>query len=170
MADHPVFSAGHRGVHLYAVYQYRAEQERLPEVYAHRRLRPYTEQPEKNREELKRADVDAWSQANYLYHAAGMPCSSGAVTYEYTPGFVHAKSMVCDDKFAICGTINLDYRSLVHHFECGAWMYHVDAIADIKKDFMEMLSVSEQVTEKGAKLKPWLRLPAEVLKIFASLL
>ena len=95
---------------------------------------------------------------------------SGVKIYEYTPGFVHAKSMVCDDKFAICGTINLDYRSLVHHFECGAWMYHVDAIADIKKDFMEMLSVSEQVTEKGAKLKPWLRLPAEVLKIFASLL
>lgn len=48
---------------------------------AHRRLRPYTEQPETIREELKRADVDAWSHANYLYHAAGMPCSSGAVTY-----------------------------------------------------------------------------------------
>jgi len=162
MADHPVFSAGHRGVHLYAVYQYRAEQERLPEVYAHRRLRPYTEQPEKNREELKRADVDAWSQANYLYHAAGMPCSSGAVTYEYTPGFVHAKSMVCDDKFAICGTINLDYRSLVHHFECGAWMYHVDAIADIKKDFMEMLSVSVCTGAKGSAREEFLIKPGGV--------
>lgn len=95
---------------------------------------------------------------------------SGVKIYEYTPGFIHAKGMICDDKFAICGTINLDYRSLVHHFECAAWMYHVDCIADMKKDFMETMSVSEQVTEKGAKLKLWLRLPAEVMKIFASLL
>lgn len=50
---------------------------------AHRRLRTYTEQPTELREELKRADVDVWSQANYLYHAAGMPCNSGAVTYYY---------------------------------------------------------------------------------------
>lgn len=95
---------------------------------------------------------------------------SGVKIYEYTPGFVHAKNMVCDDKFAVCGTINLDYRSLVHHFECAAWMYHVDCIADMKQDFMEMLSVSQQITEKEAKLKPWLNFPAEVMKIFASLL
>lgn len=95
---------------------------------------------------------------------------SGVKIYEYTPGFVHAKNMVCDDKFAICGTINLDYRSLVHHFECAAWMYRVDCIANMKKDFMEMLSVSQQITEKEAKLKPWLSLPTEVMKIFASLL
>ncbi|MDE7247213.1 MAG: cardiolipin synthase, partial [Lachnospiraceae bacterium] len=95
---------------------------------------------------------------------------SGVKIYEYTPGFIHAKSMICDDKFAICGTINLDYRSLVHHFECAAWMYHVDCIVDMKNDFVQMLAVSEQITEKEAKLKPWLSLPAEVLKIFASLL
>lgn len=96
--------------------------------------------------------------------------ASGVKIYEYTPGFVHAKNMLCDDKFAVCGTINLDYRSLVHHFECAAWMYGVDCIADMKKDFLEMLSVSVQITEENAKLKPWLRLPAEVLKIFAPLL
>lgn len=95
---------------------------------------------------------------------------SGVKIYEYTPGFVHAKNMICDDKFAICGTINLDYRSLVHHFECAAWMYHMDCIADMKKDFTEMLSVSEEITEKEAKLKPWLGPLAEVMKIFASLL
>ena len=43
----------------------------------------------------------------------------GVKIYEYTPGFIHANNIICDDKFAVCGTINLDYRSLVHHFECG---------------------------------------------------
>lgn len=95
---------------------------------------------------------------------------SGVKIYEYTPGFIHAKTMVCDDKFAVYGTINLDYRSLVHHFECGAWMYRVDAVVDMKKDFLDMLSISEQIIKENAKLKPWLRLPAEVLKIFAPLL
>lgn len=95
---------------------------------------------------------------------------SGVRIYEYTPGFVHAKSMVCDDKFAVCGTINLDYRSLVHHFECAAWMYRVDCIADMKEDFKDMLSVSERITEEEAKLKPWLSLLAGVMKIFAPLL
>ena len=95
---------------------------------------------------------------------------SGVRIYEYTPGFIHAKSMVCDDKFAVCGTINLDYRSLVHHFECAAWMYRVDCISAMKADFMETLSVSEQVSLENAKLKTWQRILAEVLKIFAPLL
>ncbi len=68
------------------------------------------------------------------------------------------------------GTIILDYGSLVHHLECAAWMYHVDCIADMKEDFMEMLSASEQITHKEAKLRPWFSLPAEVMRIFTPLL
>lgn len=45
---------------------------------------------------------------------------AGVKIYEYSPGFIHAKNFICDDQFAVCGTINLDYRSLVHYFECGA--------------------------------------------------
>ncbi|EET58317.1 phospholipase D domain protein [Marvinbryantia formatexigens DSM 14469] len=48
---------------------------------------------------------------------------AGVKIYEYTSGFIHAKNFVCDDRFAVCGTINLDYRSLAHHYECGVWMY-----------------------------------------------
>lgn len=95
---------------------------------------------------------------------------SGVKIYEYTPGFIHAKNMICDDKFAVCGTINMDYRSLVHHFECAAWMYGTDAICDMKIDFMETLDCSEQMTEKQAKLKGWRHLLAEILKVFTPLL
>ena len=95
---------------------------------------------------------------------------AGVQIYEYTPGFIHAKSFVCDDQFAVCGTINLDYRSLVHHFECAAWMYDAACIPDMKADFLKTLALSERVTPEKAKLKLWQRLPAEMMKIFSPLL
>ncbi|MGN1166940.1 MAG: phospholipase D-like domain-containing protein [Lachnospiraceae bacterium] len=94
----------------------------------------------------------------------------GVKIYEYTPGFIHAKNIVCDDKFAVCGTINLDYRSLVHHYECGVWMYHVECIRDMKEDFEETLKQSEKINKSGAKLKGWERLLAEIMKVFSPLL
>ncbi len=96
--------------------------------------------------------------------------AGGVKIYEYTPGFVHAKNMLCDDKFAVCGTINMDYRSLVHHFECAAWMYGTDCIQDMKKDFREIFALSEQVTGERVKLKWWSHLLAEILKVFTPLL
>ena len=64
---------------------------------------------------------------------------SGVQIYEYTPGFVHAKVFVSDDKEAVVGTINLDYRSLYHHFECATWMYGVPCIGEIEEDFASTL-------------------------------
>ncbi len=94
----------------------------------------------------------------------------GVMIYEYTPGFMHAKNFVCDDKFAVCGTINLDYRSLVHHFECGAWMYGTQSVAAMKEDFLRTMAVSQSVSPAGAELKHWQRLPAEVMKVFTPLM
>ena len=62
---------------------------------------------------------------------------AGVKIYEYTPGFVHAKIFVSDDETAVVGTINLDYRSLAHHFENAIWMYKTDIVAEIKKDFLD---------------------------------
>ena len=58
---------------------------------------------------------------------------SGVKIYEYTPGFVHAKVFVCDDQEAVVGTINLDYRSLYHHFECATYIYQNPVVADVEK-------------------------------------
>ena len=60
---------------------------------------------------------------------------SGVKIYEYTPGFVHAKVFLCDDLQAVVGTINLDYRSLRHHFECAAYLYRLPVLEDIREDF-----------------------------------
>ena len=69
--------------------------------------------------------------------------NGGVKIYEYTPGFIHAKTFISDDKIATVGSVNLDYRSLFLHFECGVWMYKTDCIAKIKEDFTEMFEVSK---------------------------
>lgn len=76
---------------------------------------------------------------------------AGVKIYEYTPGFVHAKVFVSDDEKAVVGTINLDYRSLYHHFECATYMYKVNCIPEIEKDFQETLAKCRPVTAESIK-------------------
>ncbi len=71
---------------------------------------------------------------------------SGVKVYEYTPGFIHAKTFVCDDEYATVGTVNLDFRSLYLHFECGVWMYGVDAIDIIKQDYIDTVAKSKRIS------------------------
>lgn len=96
---------------------------------------------------------------------------SGVKIYEYVPGFVHAKSFVCDDKEAVVGTINLDYRSLYHHFECAAYLYDVGCIGDIEADFQATVRKCRRVTRQTMKKEKWIRrLTGFVLKALAPLL
>lgn len=71
---------------------------------------------------------------------------NGVRVYEYTPGFIHAKTFVCDDRYATVGTVNLDFRSLYLHFECGVWMYDVPAVSDVKADFLATIEKSYPVS------------------------
>lgn len=80
---------------------------------------------------------------------------SGIKIYEYTPGFVHAKVFVCDDAEAVVGTINLDYRSLYHHFECATYMYDTDCIPDIEADFQATLAKCRQVSRETIRREKW---------------
>ena len=75
----------------------------------------------------------------------------GVRIYEYTPGFLHAKTFVCDDKLAIVGTINLDYRSLYLHFECATLLYDSVTVEEIKRDALQTLAQSKEVlaTQRG---------------------
>ena len=97
----------------------------------------------------------------------------GVKIYEYTPGFVHAKVFVCDDREAVVGTINLDYRSLYHHFENAVWMRRVGSIRDMETDFQDTLACCRTVEAtlqsvwQGKKL---LRLMGLLLKVIAPLM
>ncbi len=72
---------------------------------------------------------------------------NGVRVFEFTPGFCHAKMSIADDLMATCGTINLDYRSLYHHFENGCLYADCDAVMDTKRDFEETFKQCREVTE-----------------------
>lgn len=96
---------------------------------------------------------------------------SGVKIYEYTPGFVHAKVFVSDGREAVVGTINLDYRSLYHHFECATYMYGTNCISEIEADFQAMLSQCRQATpETVRREKPGVKLIGVLMKVAAPLL
>ncbi|MCI8743595.1 MAG: hypothetical protein HFG63_13420, partial [Lachnospiraceae bacterium] len=96
---------------------------------------------------------------------------SGVEIFEYTPGFVHAKVFVSDDREAVVGTINLDYRSLYHHFECATYLYGVECIPEIETDFQATLGKCRQVTKETIKQeKPGLKVMGFVLKAIAPLM
>ncbi|CAM3117556.1 cardiolipin synthase [Streptobacillus felis] len=96
---------------------------------------------------------------------------AGVKVYEYTPGFVHAKMFISDDIKAVVGTINLDYRSLYHHFENAVYMYNMDAIKDIKEDFVETFKKSQIFTHRDLREDKLSRkLIGRLMKIFAPLI
>ena len=95
---------------------------------------------------------------------------SGAEIYEYTPGFIHAKMYLSDDEIAMIGTINLDYRSLVHHFENGIWLYKCDVINDIKADIIDTISKSEKIEKDTLKDTMFNRFIRAVVRIFSPML
>ncbi len=91
--------------------------------------------------------------------------------FEYTPGFVHAKNFIADDRISVVGTINLDYRSLYLHFECAAVMYGCSIARDIRKDFENTLQQSTEITIADCMNRPLIkRMIGWVLRIFAPLL
>lgn len=96
---------------------------------------------------------------------------AGVKVYEYTPGFIHAKVVVSDDNKAVVGTINFDFRSLYHHFECATYIFRNPVIAEIEADFRRTLESCQEVTMEYYKAIPWYhRLAGKVLNFFAPLL
>lgn len=95
---------------------------------------------------------------------------AGVKIYEYEPGFIHAKSYLVDDDYAMIGTINLDYRSLVHHFENGVWMYKCDANRALKKDMEDTLEKCIEVTTDMLKTNLLQRFVCATVRIFAPML
>ena len=94
---------------------------------------------------------------------------AGVNIYRYTPGFNHMKTILADERLAMVGTINFDFRSLVHHFECGAVLYRNHCAQDILDDFKQMLEVSEKVPANFKLNKRTKRL-CSLIKLISPLL
>lgn len=95
---------------------------------------------------------------------------AGVKIYEYEAGFVHAKCYLVDDETAMVGTVNLDYRSLVHHFENGVWMHKTACLRDIKADMLDTMEKSIFMEKEKIKTSFLQRLVRAIVRIFAPML
>ena len=139
-------------------------------------VQPYADSPldgEKVGEEVyismvNKAEKLIYSVTRSFYHEL---VKDGVRIYEWTPGFCHAKMSVADDCMATCGTINLDYRSLYHHFENGCFMTDCDVVLDIRNDLQETMKECREVTDKyRTGRSAYLRLGQLLMRLFAGLL
>lgn len=96
---------------------------------------------------------------------------AGVRIYEYTPGFIHAKMYVSDDKTAVVGSANMDYRSLYLHFENCCSFYGGQMVQNVRADLEECMAVCHEVTLEDTKQTPLpKRLFQVILRLFAPLL
>lgn len=109
--------------------------------------------------------VNETTKAYYAYLL-----KNGVKVYEYTPGFLHAKTFLCDDLYGTVGSVNLDFRSLYLHFECGVWLYKTPCLADMKTDFVRMFADSREITAKDCKVGLLRDLFRSVLEIMSPLM
>ena len=105
------------------------------------------------------------TRANYT-----LLLKAGVRIYEYTPGFIDSKSMVSDDNSAVVGTINLDYRSLYHHFENAVYFTDKNAVADLKKDCEQTFGVCKERTLENMRRHLVGRLIDSVLRVFETMM
>lgn len=111
---------------------------------------------------------DKWYVHKVTRSYYGVLIHSGVKIFEYTPGFIHSKTFLVDDEYGAVGTINMDYRSLYLNFECGVWMYRVDSLSEMKKDFFETLEKSHEITFMDVKAVSFIRrVGRSILRLFA---
>ncbi|MBQ7033986.1 MAG: cardiolipin synthase [Clostridia bacterium] len=94
----------------------------------------------------------------------------GVKIYEYTGGFNHAKTFVADDEVAAVGTVNLDFRSLYLHFECGTKLYKTGTVEEIRRDFLQTVARSREITDADIKSSAFTRMMQSILRLFAPLM
>ena len=96
---------------------------------------------------------------------------AGVKVYEYLPGFLHSKCCVSDDTKAVVGSINLDFRSLYLHFECGTFVYGGTAVNELYRDYMNTLKYTLEIDDDFIKKIPWyIKMLQAFLRLFAPLL
>ncbi len=94
---------------------------------------------------------------------------AGVKIYEYTPGFIHAKMCLVDDDLGYIGSINLDYRSLTHHYECGALLVKCACLKDMKMDFHHTFNASQLISPYTFQISTLSRFTATILQLFATM-
>lgn len=104
---------------------------------------------------------------NYNY---GYLLKHGVRIYEYKPGFIHAKTIL-NEKNAIVGTINMDYRSFYLHYENGVWISDLDTIHIIEQDFVKTLEECIEISYHEWLQRPvFMKIKQAFLNMFSTLM
>ena len=92
----------------------------------------------------------------------------GVRIYKYSPGFIHAKSVLVDREAAMIGSTNMDYRTFQLHYECGVLLYHAPAVEELLEDMDKIMAESALYTLEEWDRRKWYRRAfASVLKLGA---
>ena len=117
------------------------------------------------------AHPDHWYVGIVNRHNYRHLLKNGVRVYEYTPGFIHAKLLVLDDRCATVGTVNLDFRSLYLHYENGVLICDAPAVLDVKHDIEQTIAVSREITLEDVRNRPWYqKLLAALFNLFSPLM
>lgn len=95
---------------------------------------------------------------------------AGVKIYEYMPGFLHAKTFVCDDEIATVGSANMDFRSLYLQFECGVFFCGTNVVDEVRDDFLKTVSVCKEITEADCRSNAAVRFLQDVFRLLAPLM
>ena len=94
---------------------------------------------------------------------------AGVRIFSYTPGFLHAKTWLVDDRIAAVGTVNLDYRSLYLHFENSVLIYGGAVLDDVRRDLAEIERESAEVKLADCRTGFFGTMYSAVLRLVAPL-
>lgn len=94
----------------------------------------------------------------------------GIHIYRYKPGFIHAKSIVSDDKYCIIGSTNMDFRSFYLHFECNMMFFDERVSAKLTADYLDTCKQCDEVKKEHFKESIFRLIYRAVLRVFAPLM
>ena len=95
--------------------------------------------------------VEKITKSNY-----NLLITAGVKIYEFRPGFIHSKTIISDDRIGVVGTINFDYRSLRHNYECAVLIASPKTIKVIKKDFINTFNESYRIEKSRKEKNKWI--------------
>ena len=108
-----------------------------------------------------------WASRSFLHDVI----RAGVRVYLYLPGFLHSKTLVCDDTLMSCGSTNIDFRSFERNFEVNAFVYDREAALMMKRTFLEDQSRCRLLNlETWEKRSIWCRVAESSIRLLSPLL